>query len=112
MALQYNVPSSSSRVRFSAQLRSTFPNFPLSDRYQRGPGISLLNRGDNEKALQQYGIVMKLNPKDPDNLFFGAIVYERLNKKDEAIVLYRKVLAVNPQHTFSRQRLRQLELEQ
>ena len=62
-------------------------------------GQALLSMGDKdnnyEKALEEFDIVLKNNPKNPESLFLKAFTLSKLGKSDDAIQYYNKSIEEN-----------------
>lgn len=55
-----------------------------------------LSKGDKKKARETIGNALKVVPEEPKILVDSAFLYSQNNKLDEAIEIYKKALAINP----------------
>ena len=55
-------------------------------------GQNLLKQKEYENALNEFDIVINLNPKNYDVFFYKAICLNKLNKKEKAIEFYKKYI--------------------
>lgn len=82
--------------------------YPSEERYHRALGILYLNNNRINEAFLKYKDLERLNPRNPENLFFGAMVNERLGRKELAIKMYKDVLSINSKHSGAIKKLNDL----
>ncbi|MDR3150136.1 MAG: hypothetical protein LBU14_00400 [Candidatus Peribacteria bacterium] len=57
--------------------------------------------------LNQY---LKFKPRDVDKITMKAIAFEQLRDFNSAVEIHKKILELQPYNTFSRDKVRELEL--
>lgn len=64
---------------------------------------------DFKKALKYSKIFLREKPRNVDKLTMTWVCLEELDRKDEAIIYYKKILEVQPYNSFAIERVRELE---
>lgn len=72
-------------------------------------GIIKLRQREMEKAREHLSIAVKLEPNNWDYLYNLALVYEMSAENSQAIEMYNKVLALNPEHKEAAKNLKMLQ---
>ena len=70
---------------------------------------ALLESGEAEKAFDAAGRAMALDPLEEEGIFLRAEAARRLERREEAVGAYEKVLKVNPHNAQATYRLGQLQ---
>ena len=76
-------------------------NYPAPTESHFNRGVELYDQGKLAEAIDEYKLALRKNPGDPFALYNLAVVYQDQGKHEEAIALYRKILA-NTEDTNSR----------
>ena len=58
-----------------------------------------------EESIEAYGEALKIDDTDPNVITDQGIMYRRVKRPDEAVVQFRKAIALNPNHPQSRYNL-------
>jgi len=71
-------------------------------------GYILMHEDSVEKAFRQYDIVVNLQPDNPTAYYDRGVCYENMKKKSEAIMDYRRAMALDTSYSSPKIALRQL----
>lgn len=81
-------------VNEHALFDSSLPEIP----FRKDFASLLVKYKQTEAALKEYLLLTKLDPTCSDNYFNAAKLYEKTNRKDLALSIYKKCIALNPKN--------------
>ena len=61
-----------------------------------GRAVAYLRKGTYDKAIEDYNLLLKLNPNNIEGYFRREIAYKEIKNYDKTIADFRKVLEPNP----------------
>ena len=93
-------PSSPQEIEIATWTQRVAAN-PNDPRARLGLGYAYQSDGRYDKALDQYAIVLKTNPRDTAALYNRANIYFRLGIEDRAEKSMWEVLDVDPSHVLA-----------
>lgn len=82
----------------AALVRDTFSGEGPERRDLREKVIEMLEEGDNAAALEVFDEIVRENPEDADAWYNRGELLAILNRPDEAIAAYERVLQIEPDH--------------
>lgn len=87
------------RALVSAQEKYTADPSPVN---RMALASALFDMGKFAEAEQHMTALLETNRENPDILFELGFVYKNLNRKDEAISIWKQLVAANPRHHLAR----------
>ena len=64
-------------------------------------GVSYGNRGQHDRAIEEFTRAIKLNPNHPDTYYDRGIIYDRRGQPDLAIRDYTRAIKINPRFVLA-----------
>jgi len=94
--------------RVDAWIDSYTREYPRAKRFQEAAARSLLDRGENEKAREQFKRIARAFPDDPDALFAAGLLAVDARDFTEGEEFLRQTLKVSPRNDQARMHLGQI----
>lgn len=82
-----------------------FTGYLKEGEYRKKMAELFLRFGQDEEALKEFILLIKIEPNDPENYYQAGFIFEERAKTDQAVKFYKKCLELSPNHSNTHLRL-------